>query len=318
MFTYPSKRHFGHAPGSSCLFGLLLILSLWACERDTINTEIVGISPAQGAEVTPGTLQFKWVSNGQGDFRFRLGTVGMQEILLDTLLSASSLTVTPSLVRGAAYHWEVTQAGAELAADFVAADVNTLFLTSPADGATLPLNGNTFTWDHYTQGPFLFRLGDSGMVHVFVEETVSGHSYTPSFALLPGGSYQWEVVAAGEVATASFKGMSMQQLAAGQHNGQWTRKIYSDPNTTITTGTGVLSVVPNGTGYTVEVIGQTNPVYVEPVYVNQGVQHCRVPNDDYPHNFTDFDFDYVNNTYHLIARYGAGNASFNELVFDSN
>jgi hypothetical protein len=318
MTKHRLKRNFAHAPGIKILLCLLLSLSLWACERDTIATEIVGLSPAQGAEVTPGAIHFKWVSNGYGDYHFRLGTADMQVILLDTVLSASELRVMPGLVRGAAYHWEVTQAGAELARDFVTADIATLLLLSPAEGAALPLTGNTFTWEHFSQGPFQFRLGDSGMAHLLVEETVTGHSYTPNFTLQPGGSYQWEVATPGEVASARFKGMSLQQLAAGQHGGQWTRKVYSDPNTTITTGAGVLRVVPDGAGYTVEVIGQTDPVYVQPTSVYQGVQYCSVPNDDYPHNFTDFEFDFVHYTYHLITRRGVGNASFNELVFDSN
>ena len=298
-----------------------LVLSLWACERDTVSTEIVGIQPAQGAEVTPGTLQFKWVSNGYGDFRFRLGTADMQVILLDTVLSASQLTITPSLVRGAGYRWEVQQGGAQLAREFATADIATLSMVQPVPADSMPLTGNTFAWNHYTQGPFRFRLGDPGMVNVLVDTTISGRSYTPSYRLDPGVRYQCEVSVNGEVASAQFTSISIQQLAVGDHPGTWHRRVYNDPNSTSTTGTGILRVLPTGAGYTVDVLTGSswpNPVYVQATHVIQGVQYCTDTLGDTNHNFTKFQYDFVHNTCSLFSRYGPGNASFVEMEFDSN
>jgi hypothetical protein len=309
---------FAQAQMTKSLCGLLCSLSLWACEQDTVSVELVGVQPAQNAEVPQGQVTFSWISNGFGDYHFRLGTEDMQVILLDTVVASSQLTLAPALVRATGYHWEVTQGPAKLVRDFVTTDENTLFLVSPLNGAVLPLTGNTFTWESWSQGPFQFRLGDSGMVHVYVDETVTGHAYTPSISLQPGGSYQWEVSQPGQLITSRLRAMSIQQLAIGQHGGNWIRTQYSDPNSNVTNGTGILSVTPTGIGYTVEVVGQTSPIYVEPYRVFGGVQFCEDLANGYPHQYTDFEYDYVHNTFSLLSHYGVGNGSYTRVEFTSN
>jgi hypothetical protein len=315
MHQHHIKFNFAQAPSIAFLFCLLLGLGLSACERDAVTVDVVGLQPAQNAIIAPGSIHFSWVTNGAGDCRFRLGTADMQTILLDTLVASSQLTITPELVRGAAYRWEVTQGFAKLARDFTAADVSSLLVRSPADGAVLPLTGNTFSWESPSQGPFQFRLGDSGMVHVYVEETVGGHAYTPAIALQPGASYQWEVSQPGQLISATFKAKTIQQLAAGQHNGVWKRTQYSDPNSNVTNGAGVLSITPTGIGYTVEVVGLTSPVYVQPYRVLAGVEYCEDTGNGYPHQYTDLEIDYVNGKFTLLSHYGVGNGSYTRVEF---
>ena len=187
-------------------------LALAGCEPEPVNLDIVGIYPAQNAEVAPGSITFSWLSNGYGDYRFRLGNAEMSTILLDTILSVNTLTIAPELDRAATYRWEVTQGPARLERDFVAADVATLSLESPSEGAVLPLTGNTFTWKSNSQGPFRFRLGDSTLTQVLVDQNIYGSSVTPAVTLDPNTRYRWEVRVDNKTATATFTTANVSQI----------------------------------------------------------------------------------------------------------
>lgn len=315
MHKHQLKFSFAQAHKITLLFCLLLVFGLSACERDVVTVEVLGLQPAQNAEIAPGSIHFSWVSNGAGDFRFRLGTSDMRTILLDTLVASNQLTIRPELERGAAYRWEVIQGPAKLVRYFTAADDRTLFVASPAQGAVLPLNGNTFTWDSPSLGPFLFRLGDSGMVNVYVEETVNGHSYTPALILEPGATYQWEVSQPGQLISARFTAKTIQQLVAGQYSGTWIRTVYHDPTSNYTNGVGVLSITPTGIGYTVEIPGLVAPIYVQPYRSFAGVQYSEDPGNGWPHQYTELSVDYTNNIFTLVSHQGVGNGSYTQIDF---
>lgn len=178
---------------NTAVFLLFVLLGFTACEQETVGTEIVGIYPAANAEVAPGGITFKWISNGFGNYRFRLGNADMSTILVDTTLAENSLYVNLLLTRAATYHWEVQQGTALLARNFIAADQATLSLVSPTDGTVIQLSGTTFTWASNAQGPFRFRLGDSTLSTVVVDQNVYALSVTPSITLTPNTTYRWEV-----------------------------------------------------------------------------------------------------------------------------
>lgn len=194
------------------LLAAWLGLALTGCEPEPVSIDIVGIYPAQNAEVAPGSITFSWLSNGYGDYRFRLGNAEMSTILLDTILSVNTLTIAPELDRAATYHWEVTQGPARLDRDFVAADVATLVLESPANGAILPLSGNTFTWRSNSQGPFRFRLLDSTATQVLVDQNIYGTSVTPAITLDPNTPYTWDVRVDNKTASAAFTTANVAQI----------------------------------------------------------------------------------------------------------
>lgn len=194
------------------LLAACLGMTLTGCEPEPVTLDIVGIYPAQGAAVAPGSITFSWLSNGYGDYRFRLGNAEMSTILLDTVLSVNTLTIAPELDRAATYHWEVTQGLARLDRDFIAADLATLRLESPANGAVLPLTGNTFTWKSNSQGPFRFRLIDSTTTQILVDQNIYGASVTPAITLDPNTRYYWDVRVENLTATANFITANVAQI----------------------------------------------------------------------------------------------------------
>jgi hypothetical protein len=177
---------------SAILLGLsVLIMS--GCEQKVALNEIIAIYPAANAEVAPGSIPFKWISNAFGPYHFRLGNAEMTTVLVDTVLNEDSLRIDLPLQRKATYRWEVTQGTAKLSQTFVAADVATLALLSPLAGDSLPLTGNTFFWASNSAGPFRFRLGDASMTNILVDQNVSALSYTPVITLAPNTAYRWEI-----------------------------------------------------------------------------------------------------------------------------
>lgn len=180
----------------------LVLLTMPGCEQEIAPTEIVAIYPAANATVAPGGITFKWISNGIGAYRFRLGNAEMSTVLLDTVLTDDSLRVDLPLQRKTTYRWEVTQGAAQLSQTFVSADVATLTLLRPLAADSLALSGNTFAWASNAQGPFRFRLGDPDMTTVLVDQNVSALSYTPPISLSPNTAYRWEVRVEDQTASA--------------------------------------------------------------------------------------------------------------------
>lgn len=192
----------------SCLLVSFFALSLLACERDQVNTEVVAIYPAAGRVVPGRDLTFKWIGNGYEKYHFRFGNADLSKVLVDSILTGTSFQLTEWLPPGEFYRYEVSQGQALVSVPFRTESTPILELLSPAPSSTLPMYGAEFKWHCNAPGPYRFKLikERDGMVVVDTATVASG--YVLHHYLDPSESYKWKVSRAGVAAEATVQSSS--------------------------------------------------------------------------------------------------------------
>jgi hypothetical protein len=192
-----------------------------------------------------------------------------------------------------------------------------LVAISPAASAEIEPGNSIFKWASTGFGDYHVRILKASSGEVLADTVLAGTEFASGLTFQPGADYFWEIEQSGVKLVSAFRAKSTQQLIVGQHNGTWEKWVYSDPDLVVTNGVGDLSVTASGAGVVVELIGQTEPVYLEPGLPFGGIVYCRDTAGGYPHRFTDLAYDYAANTISFISRDGVGNASYKEWRFQS-
>jgi hypothetical protein len=96
----------------------LLALILNACSRETPSDYLAAIYPGAGTTTAELNPEFRWTGLQDASYRFRLGTAGMETVLIDTPLTASRFSPGLLLQAESQYTWELSRGGDVLTVPF--------------------------------------------------------------------------------------------------------------------------------------------------------------------------------------------------------
>jgi hypothetical protein len=110
-------KHYKHV-FPSLLLAAMLAIGLGACSRETPRDYLATIYPASGTTTAELNPDFRWAGLQDANYRFRLGTAGMETVLIDTTVQAMHYRPELALQGDYNYTWEISRAGEVLTVPF--------------------------------------------------------------------------------------------------------------------------------------------------------------------------------------------------------